>query len=179
MRFAYADPPYLGCCGLYGHEHGSGGCWDDVETYRLLLDRLVGEFPDGWVLSMSSPSLRSLLALMPPDVRIGAWVKPFSVFKRNVRPAYGWEPVAFWRGRNPSAGFPHKPPQLNGAQTTPKDFIAESITLKRGLTGAKPERYCRWVLWLLNVQPGDSVVDLYPGTGAMTRVAAEVTAVAA
>lgn len=21
MRFAYADPPYLGCCALYDHHH--------------------------------------------------------------------------------------------------------------------------------------------------------------
>jgi hypothetical protein len=180
MKVAYADPPYLGCCGLYGHEHGADGrCWDSLDTYRWLADYLVRDFPDGWALSMSSPSLRSLLPLLPIDTRIAAWVKPFSVFKRGVRPAYGWEPVAFWRGRNPGAGFPHKPPERNGLQTTPKDFIAESITLKRGLTGAKPERYCRWVLSLLNVQPGDYVIDLYPGTGAMARVAAEVTAVAA
>lgn len=35
MKFAYADPPYLGCCKLYDHFHPDGRCWDDVDTYRL------------------------------------------------------------------------------------------------------------------------------------------------
>ena len=175
MIVAYADPPYLGCCGLYGHEHGAGGCWDEPETHRALLESLVNDYPDGWAFSLSSTSLRTVLPMTPSDARVAAWVKPFCAFKRNVRPAYGWEPVIFWGGRNPGRGFPHPPPVLGGKQTTPKDFIAESITLKRGLTGAKPEAFCRWVLALLNVQPGDRLVDLYPGTGVMYRIATALT----
>lgn len=174
MKVAYADPPYLGCCGLYKHRHDNG-CWDDIETYQWLLQRLQNEFPDGWALSASSPSLRSLLPLCPSDVRIGAWVKSFGAFKRGVRPAYMWEPVIFRGGRNPSNGYRHDPPELNGKQTTPKDFIMESITLKKGLTGAKPEKVCRWILDLLNVKAGDEVVDLFVGTGIMTDVAQRVT----
>ncbi len=167
MRLAYADPPYLGCCRLYGHHHPDGRCWDDVETHRLLIDRLVSEFPDGWALSLSSPSLRTLLPLCPTDARVGAWAKSFCAFKRGVRPAYAWEPVIFWRGRNPGAGHPHPPPERGGKQTTPKDFVVEPITLKRGLTGAKPAKVCGWVLDLLGAKPGDEVADLFPGTGAM------------
>jgi hypothetical protein len=51
------------------------------------------------------------------------------------------------------------------------DVLAEPITLKRGLTGAKPEAFCEWVLDLLNVQGGDEVKDLFPGTGVMGSVA--------
>jgi hypothetical protein len=51
-----------------------------------------------------------------------------------------------------------------------RDHIAESITLRRGLTGAKPERFCRWVLDLMGYVPGDTVDDLFPGTGVMGRV---------
>lgn len=40
MRFAYADPPYLGMCSEYGHEHGAGGCWDDLATHEALIARL-------------------------------------------------------------------------------------------------------------------------------------------
>jgi DNA modification methylase len=65
-------------------------------------------------------------------------------------------------------------PEKNGKQTTPKDFIVEPITLRKGLVGAKPEKVCRWILDLLNARPGDEVVDLYPGTGVMGRVAEEV-----
>lgn len=171
MRFAYADPPYLGCCSLYQHEHGDGGCWDVIQTHRVLIDHLVADYPDGWALSASSVSLRTLLPLTPIDVRVAAWAKSFCAFKRGVRPAYSWEPVIFWRGRNPSAGYPHPPPPLGGKQTTPKDHIIEPITLRKGLTGAKPERVCRWVLDLLGVLPGDEVVDMFPGTGVMGTVA--------
>lgn len=66
-------------------------------------------------------------------------------------------------------------PEKDGEQTTPKDFIVEPITLKKGLVGAKPEKVCRWILDLLNVQAGDQVVDLYPGTGIMGEVAKRVT----
>lgn len=166
MRVAYADPPYLGCCALYGHHHPDGRCWDDVETHRLLIERLSVEFPDGWALSMTSTSLRTLLPLCPEGARVGSWVKTFSTFKRGVRPAYAWEPVVFVGGRNPPR-HAHCPPRRGGRQTTPKDFVAEPITLRRGLTGAKPARVCDWILDLLGVRVGDDVVDLFPGTGAM------------
>jgi hypothetical protein len=170
MRFAYLDPPYLGCCHLYGHEHGeSGDCWDDPETHRTLMASACEEFTDGWALSASSVSLRTILPFAPPDVRVAAWVKPFCAFKRGVRPAYAWEPVLFWRGRNPNAGHPHPPPVKGGVQTTPKDFISVPITLQKGLTGAKPDKFCVWVLDLLGWLPGDDVVDVFPGTGVMTK----------
>lgn len=184
MRFAYADPPYFGCCGLYGHYHPDGRCWNDVETHRLLIDRLLSDYPDGWALSASVPSLWTLLPLIPEEgTRICQWSKTFSAFKKGVRPAYAWEPVIVHGGRNPHAGHPHAPPERNGKQTTPKDFyelwsdgIFAPITLKKGLTGAKPEEVCLAILGWLNVQPGDEVVDLYPGTGVMSRMAEEVVA---
>jgi len=167
VRLAYADPPYLGCCGLYGHDHREDwGCWDFAVSHAKLIEHLTIRYPDGWALSASSPSLRTLLPLCPEDVRVAAWVKPFCAFKRGVRPCYAWEPVSFRGGRNPP-GTPHAPPEKNGAQTTPKDFIAESITLQKGLTGAKPLKVCRWILELLGYQEDDQLVDLFPGTGAM------------
>jgi hypothetical protein len=51
-----------------------------------------------------------------------------------------------------------------------RDHLSERITMRRGLTGAKPERFCRWVLDLLGYQPGDELEDLFPGTGVMARV---------
>lgn len=177
MKFAYADPPYLGCCGLYGHDHGTdGGCWDEPDTHERLLVRLWTDFPDGWALSCSSSSLiamsmlvnrTSILGDLRP--RVGAWVKPFCAFKRGVRPCFAWEPVIYCSRRNPPHQR-HEPPQKGGKQTTPKDFHAASITLKRGLTGAKPESFARWVFDLLNVQPGDEMVDCFPGTGVIGRI---------
>src|SRR5689334_19267244 len=100
MKIAYADPPYLGCCARYGHEHGEGGCWDWPHTHASLIARLSLEFPDGWALSASSASLPILMRFCE-DVRVGAWVKPFAVFKPNVNPAYAWEPVIWRGGRQP------------------------------------------------------------------------------
>jgi len=163
MIFAYADPPYVG----QAKRH-----YQCTEIdHKALISRLVNEFPDGWALSASSPSLKEILPLCPREARIAAWVKSFCAFKRGVRPAYAWEPVIFAGGRNKNAAVPEK----GGRQITPKDFHIAPITLKKGLVGAKPESFCRWVLDLLNVQPGDEVVDLYPGTGVMGRVADRVT----
>jgi hypothetical protein len=157
FRVGYADPPYIGYAQRY-YEH------EEVDHARLI-EQLVGEFPDGWALSCSSPSLRYLLPLCPPDARIGAWVKPFHAYKRGVRPAYAWEPLIYVGGRNRN----HPPPPLGGKATTPKDFVAVNITLQRGLVGVKPEKFCFWMFDLLGLRPGDELIDLYPGTGAVTR----------
>ena len=156
----FADPPYLGCCKLYDHFHGDEGqCWDDIDTHAELLQRLDDKY-DGWAYCMSSVSLARIMPVVPGGARVAAWVKPFAAFKANVRIAYTWEPVIFKPGRDRSK---------DGAPVG-RDHIAESITLKKGLTGAKPERFCRWVLDLLGYQLGDELVDLYPGTGIMGRV---------
>lgn len=39
MKFAYADPPYLGCAKLY-KEHPEAHIWDDPETHRDLMARM-------------------------------------------------------------------------------------------------------------------------------------------
>jgi hypothetical protein len=162
-RYAYADPPYLGCCKLYDHFHGDDGrCWDDPETHRVLIDRLVSEVPDGWALSLSTPSLQTLLAMCPPDVRVGAWVKTFASFKPNVNPGYCWEPVIFHGGRN----------GRSRDELTVRDFIAEPITLKRGLTGAKPQAVCQWILDFLGYLDGDTLTDIFVGSNTMGRTLA-------
>lgn len=163
MRFAYADPPYLGCGRLYAKHHPEALIWDDPETHRDLIAKLVEQYPDGWALSCHTPSLQTLLPMCPTDVRIGAWVKPFHVYKKGVRPAYAWEPLIYRGGRNKN---PPTPPK-GGKAITPKDFVSANITLRKGLTGAKPPAFNAWVLDLLGYQPGDELDDLFPGTGGM------------
>lgn len=166
MRFAYADPPYLGQGRkLYGGTHPEAHVWDDPETFRALLARLELHYPDGWALSASSSSLRTLLPMAPPNVRVMAWVKPFAVFKPGVNPAYAWEPVLVMGGRRRGRDLP-----------TVRDWCSVNVTLRRGLVGAKPAAFCEWLCDVLNVQPGDELVDLFPGTGAMgAAVAARVS----
>ena len=163
MRFAYADPPYLGWAVRYYGDHPDAAVFDTVEGHAALIARLVDEYPDGWALSMTSNNLRDLLPYCPEDCRVAAWVKPFHAYKRNVRPAYSWEPVVFHGGRQ-TATLPEK----GGVATTPKDHLAANITLQRGVMGAKPPAFTRWVLDLLGWQRGDTLVDLFPGSGAVT-----------
>jgi hypothetical protein len=146
MRFAYADPPYIGQARKHYHN-------EEVD-HTLLVTRLVADYPDGWALSLSSPSLRQILDLCPLDVRIGAWVKPFASFKRGVNPAYAWEPV-IWRGGR----------KRDRTEPTARDWVSANITLKKGLAGAKPPAFCRWVFDLLGARSGDEMDDLFPGTG--------------
>ena len=160
MSFAYADPPYLGSAKRYANEHAEASAYDSVDAHRDLIDMLVVKYPDGWALSCSSTSLQTILAMCPQGIRIAAWVKPFAAFKRNVRNAYTWEPVIVSGGRMSSK---------DGAPVT-RDHLAESITLVKGLCGAKPERFCIWVLAMLGYVPGDRVDDIFPGTGVMARV---------
>jgi hypothetical protein len=166
MRFAYADPPYLGCgAKFYGKHHAAAADYDRIETHAALVDRLCAEFPDGWAMSLHEPSLRHILPLCPEDCRVGAWVKPFHAFKKGVRPAYAWEPVIYRGGRNKK----HPAPPKGGKATTPKDWVAANMTLKKGLTGAKPDAFCFWIFDLLGMRRDDDLVDLFPGSGAVTR----------
>lgn len=158
MRFAYADPPYLGCGQLYIDQHPDALAWDDIATHQQLVADLIGGFPDGWVLSCNPKDLRVYLPEVPEDVRIGAWVKPFASFKPNVNPAYAWEAVLFRGGRRRTRD-----------ELTVRDWLSEPIQLQAGLTGAKPQRFNRWVLDLLNFQEGDELHDLFPGTNGMQR----------
>lgn len=154
IRVAYADPPYPGQSHLYRNHPDYAGEID----HAALVDRLVAEYPDGWALSTSSPALGSVLALCPPDVRVAAWVKPFAIFKPNVGVAYAWEPV-IWRGGR----------RRMRQQATVRDWCAVNITLRRGLTGVKPEAFCTWLFTMLNLQAGDVLDDLFPGSGAVSE----------
>lgn len=168
MKFAYADPPYLGCGRLYAKHHPEALIWDDPETHRELITKLSDEYPDGWALSCHTPSLRVLLPMCPDDIRIGAWVKPFHAYKKGVRPAYAWEPLIYRGGRNKNPPTPEK----GGKAITPKDFVSANITLRKGLTGAKPPAFNQWVLDLLGFRDGDTLDDIFPGTGGMSEVLA-------
>ena len=156
MRCAYADPPYLGCAKRFIHEHPEALTWNDPETHRSLIIRLCTDFPDGWMLSLSSPSLRVILPMTPDDCRVGAWVKPFASFKPNVNPAYAWEPYIFRGGR-----------KRRRTEPTVRDWVSANITLKKGLTGAKPPDFCKHIFATLGLQAGDEFVDLFPGTNAV------------
>jgi hypothetical protein len=156
-RIAYADPPYPGQAAKhYGDHPDYAGEVDHVE----LLKRLDADY-DGWVLHTSSTALTQVLywaqELAISDYRVMAWVKPFAAFKRNVPVAYAWEPVIVKAVRKP---------EVSG-RIVMRDWIAEPITMRRGLAGAKPEAVCRWAFEMVGAEPGDELDDVFPGTGAV------------
>lgn len=152
MRFAIADPPYPGQSKKHygGHKDYAG----EVD-HEELISRLASY--DAWLLCTSSAALQYVLSCCPSGVRVGSWVKPFCAWKKNVSPAYSWEPVIWHGGRK--RGYPD----------TVRDFISEPITMKRGLVGAKPEKVCFWYFDLLGAEPGDEMEDLFPGTRAVSK----------
>ena len=79
MRFAYADPPYIGQAKRH---YGDDPRCAEID-HSDLIGRLNGY--DAWALSLSSPSLKQIIAMCPDDVRVMAWVKPFAVFRPNVK----------------------------------------------------------------------------------------------
>lgn len=157
MKLGYADPPYPGCADLYRDHVDYAGEVDHV----ALIAHLEDEFA-GWVLhTNATPSTMALLA--PLVVKTGArwcsWVKGFAAFKRNVSVAYAWEPVIIKAARKP----------VVSKRLVMRDWVECSITLKRGLTGAKPEAVCHWAFELCGARPDDQLEDLFPGTGAVTK----------
>lgn len=159
MKIGYADPPYPGQAQRhYGDQPDYVGEVDHGE----LLKRLDADY-DGWLLHTSSVALPEILRLAADEnvtgFRIMAWVKPFAAFKRNVSVAYAWEPVLVKAVRKP----------VVSKRIVMRDWVSESITLRRGLTGAKPEAVCRWAFEMLGAEPGDDLDDMFPGTGAVFR----------
>lgn len=151
LRVAYADPPYIGQAKRhYSHDPRCA----EVDHAELI--KQLNEY-DAWALSLSSPSLKQILALCPDDVRVMAWVKPFCAFKKNVNPAYAWEPLIVRGGR-----------RRTRQQNTVRDWFSHNITLKRGLVGVKPEKLCHWLFEVLNLEPQDEFYDLFPGSGAVS-----------
>jgi hypothetical protein len=153
LRFAYADPPYIGQAKrLYGKHHDYAGEVD----HEALVAQL--ENYDGWALSVSMKSLHYVLGLCPPDVMVLAWVKPNAPPFGDGR-MYAWEPVIMRGGRNP-------------ALPTRTALVALIRTLNCGpdhIIGAKPPEFCRWLFACAGLVADDDFTDLFPGSGAVGR----------
>jgi len=158
LRIAYADPPYPGQAKKHYEDHPD---YAGEVNHADLIWRLDSEY-DGWCLHTSSVALGGVLAICSGlgvgGFRVMAWVKPFAAFKRNVSVAYAWEPVLVKPARKP----------VVSGRLVMRDFIAESITMKRGLTGAKPKKVCHWLFEVMGCEPDDAFFDLYPGSGAVS-----------
>lgn len=162
--FAYADPPYPGLAARYYRDEPT---YAGEVDHPALIASLRASGYTGWALSTSAAALRDLLPLCPPHARVCAWVKPHGV-PRTTRGIHStWEPVIVVGGRQRQPGvrdWLRAMPARLGGETLP---------------GRKPLAFCAWLFDLLGMQPGDTFVDLFPGTGIVTRAWGELSFAAA
>jgi hypothetical protein len=100
MKFAYADPPYLGRGRYYKAYHPEVMTWNHPATHRALVERLQDEFPDGWAMSLAEDSLRTILPMCPRTARVGCWLTVTPRYAPNIPVKRYFEPVIWVGGRS-------------------------------------------------------------------------------
>ncbi len=145
MRLAYADPPYPGKAHLYPEN-------EEVDHAELIA-RLC-EY-DGWALSTDEGNLAGVLALCPPRTRVLAWCRG-NAYPGRRNPSRSWEPVLM------------RPARERGVSLVRSFFVSGAPTgraQRNGITGQKTAGFAEWVFGCLGAIPGDTLDDLFPGTG--------------
>jgi hypothetical protein len=156
MHVAYADPPYPGKSARFYGDHPD---YAGEVSHRELISRLTANY-DGWALSTGAYALREVLPLCPPGIKIAAWVKPIGAFPRTYGIHNTWEPVLIMPARKLRPGK--------------RDWLAAQPARGQGdLVGRKPVAFCRWLFKLMGLVAGDTLEDMFPGTGMVTRCWAE------
>lgn len=178
MKFAIADPPYLGRAerwygaagrghfkdeGTRADVHDDASEWDDPARHALLVGELILGY-DGWAIAMTSAlaSIRVYAEAAPPGAFFGSWART-NAMPDGSRITKAWEPVLFY-----------VPPTLRGRDAAPhaSDVLVEGVNVKAGFLGHKPAKWTRWVLGVLGYDPGrDELHDLFPGSGAVSAAA--------
>lgn len=173
LRLAIADPPYLGRAARWygeggrGHgggrgradEHADAAAWDNPATHRQLVADLTSTY-DGWAIAAAPDSLPTYLTVAPADARVMVW------HRTNAQPS-GQRLRASWE-----AVITLVPPtrRTHGTGQHVNDVLVAPCP-RTGFTGEKPPAWTRWVLAALGHDPaaGDTVDDLFPGSGAVAR----------
>lgn len=158
MSFGYADPPY---------PRKAAKCYKDQPTFAgevdhaALIASLVDRY-DGWALSTGAYALREVLPLCPAGVRVCAWIKPIGVSSLTYGLHNTWEPLIVVPGRKLRPGK--------------RDWLYAQPAKRGGnLIGRKPLAFCSFLFDALGMVPGDSLDDLFPGTGIVSRAWREVS----
>lgn len=156
-RLAYADPPYPGRAWRY---YGREATYAGEVDHAALIARLGAQY-DGWALSTAEDALRRLLPLCPERAFIAPWVKPIGASPNTSGRHNTWEPVIVVPARALKPGV--------------RDWLLAQPARGGGtLPGRKPLAFAEWVFRLLGACRGDSLDDLYPGTGIMGRAFLEL-----
>lgn len=180
MRLAIADPPYPPLIGARGtrprasrwygdnqlsqkdvpaDHHPAAAEWDDPERHRALLVQLLDEF-DGFAIA-TSPDGIAAYAPLPVGIHIMAW------HKTNAQPGGHrlhsmWEPVLL---------FPPVGRRSNRGDAGGMSDVLTCGIARTGFVGSKPIAWTRWVLDAMTYDPQtDEVVDMFPGSGAVSAV---------
>ena len=164
-RFAYADPPYPGLADYYPEA-------EEVD-HAALIAFLEAEYADGWALSTSARALREVLALCPAQTRVCAWRRRVR-FTASRRALSAWEPLLVVRGRELATD---RPQELVDDVQTPDVILDEDALDYRGrydsahraMVGMKPPQFAVWMFGQLGARHGDTLDDLYPGSGSIGR----------
>lgn len=179
MKFAIADPPYLGSAyrwyGLNGRAKGHGlgradqhpeaELWDKPEKHIELANKLLNEF-DGFAIALTSHSLSTYLSVIKTErengIRVMSWIKPASL-PSGSRITQSYEPVIVKipkdrKGRN------------SGKQMV--DYLIKAAP-RKGFAGSKPKEWTIWVMQAMGVRQEDEVIDLFNGSGAVAKAIEE------
>jgi len=151
--FAYADPPYPGLAAKYYRGEATYG---GEVNHRELIASLTAACYRGWALSTSPRALRDVLPLCPPEAHICPWVKPIGVAPGTHGLHTTWEALIVVGGRQRQPGV--------------RDWLRAMPARGWGsLPGRKPIAFCAFLFDALGMLPGDELIDLFPGTGAVSR----------
>lgn len=178
MKLAIADPPYPPFIGSGGRKnrasrwygtgqralddlpadyHPEASAWDNPETHRALLKRLIAEY-DGFAIA-TTPDGLYVYGELPVGARLMSWVKP-NAMPGAHRLRSMWEVVILYPpvGRRSNRGVGSVP-----------DVLTAPVP-RGGFKGAKPEAWVHWVLDALSFDAtSDAVDDLFPGSGGVER----------
>lgn len=148
MRLAFADPPYPGRAHLYADHPDYAGEVNQVELVKQLWEY------DGWALSTSAEALHWILPMCPVGHRVLAWVKHTVTI--------GWEPLIVMPARKPEGvrDWLQCEPDSYQWRDKPESYVI----------GQKPVAFCRWMFAWLGAEPDDTLDDLFPGSGQVSRV---------
>lgn len=155
-RLAYADPPYPGLSRYYRGHPDYGGEVDHSALVARLQDF------DGWALSTSAEALPRVLRLLDGinGWAVASWHRG-GPHPRSRRPWSAWEPVIY---------RPAREALLLDAPPDALTYTSRARTTDRSrVIGAKPAAFAAWMFRLLGASRGDSLDDLYPGSGGIGR----------
>jgi hypothetical protein len=148
-KFGYYDPPYPGKAWMYK--------MPEVDHAALIREASVQGYK-GWALSTSMEALRDVLPLMPEGSRVCVWTKPQAPPAANAHGICNTCEAVIVAGGRRRAGH------------VVRDTLITSAARNGGtLIGRKPILFVAWLFDLLDLLPGDELIDAFPGTGIVTR----------